>query len=251
MAVDEVALAEQRALLREILRIANGDLVELWALVEGQDRAVVFELLREGVPEIVDAYRVAAVDLGAAFYEGTQGLLAPSKFAAQAATPNFAQLESSLRWAVFNEGNTAVLSLVAGIVQKYVVDGFREYGIAAAGDVGQMWVRAAHPGACAFCRMLATRGLGGYGGYSSAESASVSGRSAGGTRKRKGRKNQDVGDAFHNNCMCVPVLYSEYEVPDYVWEWQELYFDARNAAGANTATYNVLAKMREISGHSH
>lgn len=252
MAVDEVALAEQRALLREILRLANSDLVALWRLAETQGPEVVFEWLREGVPEIVEAYRAAAVDLGAAFYEDAQGLLAAPEAAVRAAAVDRSQLESSLRWAVFNEGNAAVLSLVAGIVQKHVVDGFRDYGMAAADGVGGVWVRAAHPGACNFCRMLATRGLDGYGGYSSAESAGVAGKSAGGVRKRgKGRKNQAAGDAFHNNCMCVPVLASEYEPPEYVYEWQELYYEARAAAGPNTSPYRILSKMREISGHNH
>lgn len=249
MPVGEEALVEHRALLREILRMANGDLMALWRLAETQDREVLFSWLRDGVPEIVEAYRSAAVDVGVMFYE-PQGLVPDHRLAASAAAVNREQLEASLRWALFDESNKMPLSLVAGIIQKHVVDGARDYGIMSAESYGQMWMRAAHPGACNFCRLLATRGLGGSGGYTSAETAVKAGRS-GRVRTRNGRSNQLPGDAFHENCMCVPVLAGEYTPPGYVLEWEQDYFKARKEIGGASDPYAILSQMRKISGHSH
>lgn len=249
MSLREDALREHRALLREILRMANGDLMALWRLAEAQDRERLFSWLQAGVPEIVEAYRTAAVDVGAVFYE-TQGLVPDRSLVSAAAAVNREQLESSLRWAVFDERNKAALSIVAGIIQKHVVDGSRDYGIAAADASGHVWMRAAHSGACNFCRLLATRGLGEDGGYTSKQTAVEAGR-AGRVRSRQGHQNQAQGDSFHDNCMCVPVLKSEYEPPSYVYDWEQDYLDAYGEVGPGAGVYAVLSKMREISGHKH
>lgn len=230
--------------------MANGDLMALWRLADSEDRQVVFDWLQAGVPEIVEAYRAAAVDVGVEFYDQTQGLSASPQVVQAATTVNQQQLETSLRWAVFDQRNQAVLSIVAGIVQKHIVDGSRNYGIAAATEAGEVWVRAAHAGACNFCRLLATRGLDDTDGYTSAETA-VSVGHAGRIRKHDGRKNQPKGSSFHDNCMCVPVLRSKYSPPNYVLEWEKDYRQATSELGDGIDLYSVLSEMRQISGHKH
>ncbi|MDK8794231.1 hypothetical protein QP968_00695 [Corynebacterium sp. MSK041] len=252
MTVSEVELRQHRDLLRELLRMANGDLLALLNIAQSSDPAVLVDLLLSGVPEIVDVYRAAAVDVGAVFYAETQGLQMSRSVAATASSTNVEQLERSLRWAVFGAELDGVVGRVAGILQKHVVDGSRAAGALMASEVGQQWVRAAHPGACQFCRLLATRGLDGKGGYSSKETASLAGMSVHGVRKpKKGHRNAPKGSKFHENCMCVPVLAGSYTPPDYVLEWEQDYFKAYEAVGGASDQYAILAKMREISGHNH
>lgn len=252
MAVTEADLREHRDLLREILRMANGDLLALFHLAQSQDPEVLSDWLLAGVPEIVAAYRAAAVDVGSVFYAETQGLQLGRDVAAVAAAANVEQLERSLRWAVFAAEIEGVVGRVAGVVQKHVVDGSRAAGALMVEEAGEQWVRAAHPGACQFCRLLATRGLDGKGGFSSEEAASLAGMSSRGARKpKKGHKNAPKGGSFHENCMCVPVLSGAYTPPDYVLEWEQDYFEAYEAVGGASDQYAILAKMREISGHNH
>lgn len=252
MTVTEAELDEHRALLREILRLANGDLLALYQLVQMQDPAVQADWLLQGVPEIVAAYRAAAVDVGSVFYAETQGLKLGRDMAAAAAAVNVGVLEQSLRWAIFAADPAGVVGRLAGVVQRHVVDGSREAGMLTAAETRQMWVRAAHPGACQFCRLLATRGLDGVGGYTSKETATFAGMSKRGLRKpKKGHRNAPKGGSFHDNCMCVPVLADAYTPPDYVLEWERDYFDALDELGTATDQYAVLAQMRKISGHNH
>lgn len=252
MTVTEAELDEHRALLREILRMANGDLLALYQLVQAQDPAVQAQWLLEGVPEIVAAYRAAAVDVGAVFYAETQGLKLGRDVARSASAVNADVLEESLRWAIFAADPAGIIGRLAGVVQRHVVDGSREAGMLTAASTRQMWVRAAHPGACQFCRLLATRGLDGVGGYSSKETATFAGMSKRGLRKpKKGHKNAPKGGSFHDNCMCVPVLADAYTPPDYVLEWERDYFEAYQEVGGATNQYAILAEMRKISGHNH
>lgn len=252
MTVTEVDLQEHRDLLREILRMANGDLLALFHLAQSQEPEVLANWLLAGVPEIVAAYRAAAVDVGAVFYAETQGLQLGRDVAAVAASTNVEQLERSLRWAVFATELEGVVGRVAGVVQKHVMDGSRAAGALMVEDAGEQWVRAAHPGACQFCRLLATRGLDGEGGFSSEATARLAGMSGRGVRKpKKGHTRRAKGDEFHDNCMCVPVLAGAYTPPDYVLDWEQDYFKAYQEVGGASDQYAILAKMREISGHNH
>lgn len=252
MTVTEAEIAEHRALLQEILRMANGDLLALYQLVQMQDPDVQADWLLDGVPEIVAAYRAAAVDVGSVFYAETQGLKLERDMATAAAAVNVGVLEQSLRWAIFAADPAGIIGRLAGVVQRHVVDGSRETGMLTAAATKQAWVRAAHPGACQFCRLLATRGLDGVGGYTSKETATFAGMSARGARKpKKGHKNAPKGGSFHDNCMCVPVLAEAYTPPDYVLEWERDYFAALDELGTATDQYAVLAEMRKTSGHNH
>lgn len=240
--IDEAVMVDYRMLLREINRLAQSDLVALWSLLEGADRDLIFRGLQEGVPEIVSMYRQMAVDISTEFYD-MQGLSVSQDDIAFSGEVNAEQLEESLRWSVYAE-SSGVLGLAGGIVQHHVLDGARVLGATGIASSGKRWVRAAHPSACAFCRMLATRGLDGRGGYSSKDAGSfvASGRKA---------SKRPTGAKFHDHCMCVPVLADAYTPPDYVSQWEQDYFAAVDAAGGAHNVSAVLSQMRTISGHSH
>lgn len=241
----EDIMVEYRRLLREINRLAQTDLVGLWSLLDQGDKDLLFRGLQEGVPEIVAAYRSLAADVSTDFY-ALQNLQPSRTAVVQASALNMEQLEESLRWAVYST-SPEILGLVSGIVQKQVVDGSRAVGMRSLADSGRRWVRAAHPSACAFCRMLATRGLDGHGGYSSKAAASSVG---GGARRAKKGRARPVGGKFHANCMCVPVLADAYQIPDYVSEWEQEYKDAFTAAGGGN-TKAILSEMRALSSSRH
>lgn len=231
MALSSEDLNEFWLLLNEINRLAQQDLVALWRLLDSLPRGEAWDLLRSGVPEIVQLYRGMSVETAMLFYEETQGLAATSTGVASASRVPPGQLESSLRWAFFAPQNVEVLGLIGGIVQKNVTDGARQYALESFDNARSGWYRAARPGACNFCRMLATRSATGSPSYGTAEAAGLTGQ-------------------FHPNCMCVPVLESEYSPPDYVKDWADVYFEASKNAGSSDHRV-ILSEMRKISGHSH
>ncbi|WP_211438930.1 hypothetical protein [Corynebacterium glutamicum] len=246
---------EYRGILTEINRLAQRDLVALWQHFSDRSKDEFFAAMRDGVPEVVALYRAMAADTAGLFFDETQGLGLDLVAQSDVLVPNYEQLERNLRWAYYGAQSTNVLSLVGGIVQKHVINGARDYGITSMGS--QTWVRDARPGACTFCRLLATRGMTNpvtgrsTVGFSSAGAASVK---AGGDRTRAakaGRVAQAAGDAFHENCMCIPVLQSEYEPPAHVEGWLDDYNKAYGSVGGASDLSAILSEMRRISGHAH
>jgi hypothetical protein len=130
-------------------------------------------------------------------------------------------------------GGASPRDRLAGAAQKWVYDASRDTVVENADAEGVTWARHAQPGACAFCRLLATR----EDVYHSAKSATtVIGRAGGARGTRK------MGDKYHDFCRCkaVPVRAGTVYVPDaYVADWAQEYEDA-----AGGPIKKVLAKMR-------
>lgn len=253
LTVDQTS--DYRAILAEVNRLAQYDLVALWRYFSDRSRDEFFAALRDGVPEVVALYRAMATETAGLFYEETQGVEFQPALQTQALVPNYEQLERNLRWAYYGAETANALSLVSGIVQKHVVDGSRDYAIEVMG--AQTWVRDARPGACTFCRLLATRGVVNQAtgrmtaGFSSEDAAAVKGGSGRTRSAKSGRSSRPIGEAFHENCMCLPVLQDEYEVPAYVEGWLDEYNQAYENIGDARDLSAILAEMRKISGHSH
>lgn len=243
MPVTAARAEEYRALLGEASRMAQEDLVALWRRLEHLDPQSLYAALRDGVPEVVGAYRAMTADTALVFYEETQGLAFDAAEARAAGMVNRAQLDASLRWAIYS-GGADVLGKIAGVVQKHVIDGSRQYALSGFQKQGGLWVRSARPQACEFCRMLATRAVtregAGWGPYVSAAGAAVVGAG-----KSKQGKSQPTGTEFHDHCMCIPVLASEYEPPSYVERWAGEYYSAVDEVG-NAFDYKaILSVMRK------
>ena len=245
MAVGENELSEYWALLREIEQLAFTDLNSLLRQLDGEEQAALWAGLRAGVPEIVNLYRSTAADTAMLFYENTQGLAFDREAALAASAVNAAQLEKQLRWAVFAAQSGSMGGNLAAVVQKQVLDGSRHYAMSGFVSAGSGWYRAAQPGACAFCRMLATRSATEWGPYGSAAAGVFIGQG------RHSRSTAPPETKFHKNCHCIPVLASEYEVPEHVNEWTEEYYKATEAVGNASDTKLILSEMRRTSGHSH
>lgn len=241
VALDSFALEEYRGLLGEINRLAQEDLVALWRSLEHLDRDQLWSSLRAGVPEIVELYRATAADTAMLFYSDTQDISFSSADGLAASAVNRQQVEASLRWALFSPQNAEPLALIAGMVQRHVVNGSREYGLSGFSNAGSGWYRAARSGACEFCRMLATRAANEWGPYSSAEAAVTVGK---GNTSAGGR--QPAGTTFHDNCMCIPVKAEAYQVPDYVEKWSADYYKATGIVGNAFDYKSILSEMRKI-----
>lgn len=103
--------------------------------------------------------------------------------------PVLEQVDSSGRWAVYgveDDFGGAVLDRLQGSMTRLVLQPYRETILNVSRDVGQRTrtavARVPDAGACAFCRMLASRGA----VYGSAEKAQAT----------------KDGKRFHDNCRC-------------------------------------------------
>ena len=238
MALSNDQLEDYRDLLAEVNALAQDDLLALWRAYSHLDPEGLFDALRRGVPEVIALHRAVAADTATLFYAETQGLDFSSADLYKASAINAKQIEENLRWAIFSPGNSATLGLVSGIVQKHVVDGSRHFALEGFRSGGAGWYRAARPGACEFCRMLATRAATEWGPYASADAAVTVGM--GPTSRSDGA--MPKGSTFHKNCMCIPVKASEYEVPERVNEWAEEYYAAVEIVG-NAFDYRAILSV--------
>ncbi|NEW49343.1 hypothetical protein GV792_04705 [Nocardia cyriacigeorgica] len=133
-------------------------------------------------------------------------------------------------------GPGSPIARLVGAAARHIQNGARDTITDNADEEGVRWARHAAPDACAFCRMLATRGA----VYLSRENAAqVVGR------RGRTRGNQSLEDAYHDNCHCLPMPDrpdSPYEPPEYVDGWIDEYEQASAATDGSTAA--ILREMR-------
>lgn len=252
-------------------------------------------LLKASFPQIILPHAQAAAAITAQWYDELQP---NSKFAAQPVInlPQ-ARLDGTLNWAIYApKGYTTpadfpdltdeeyenfvpqpiaptsddILSRLAGSAKRMVYDGSRDTVTTNAQQQGIRWARVAQPGACAFCRMLATKTgstralYTGRGVQVDPDTGdyylTVAGRSPSltrGDRKMRAagvastdellarrvaqdaigtqRGPQEIGEKYHDHCRCtaVPVPDGEaYVAPDYTDQWAQDYQDAVQATKA-------------------
>lgn len=130
-----------------------------------------------------------------------------------------------------------VIERLSGATQRYVTTVARDTITENAEREGVRWARHAKPDACAFCRLLATRGP----DYLTKESAQfVVGQNG---RTRGDRK---IGELYHDDCGCIPVPVrggDSYEPPAYVSRWTTQYNDAYDAGEGDFRS--ILRAMRQ------
>lgn len=213
------------------------------------DPARVRDALLEFVPDLVTAYGDTAAVLAADFYDMLRDVPpSAASFSAVAARPvPFEQAAASTRWGVgplfaAEPDPAGALSLLEGAVQRLTLAPARDTVFESA------WADSVTTGVarvprglntCTFCKMIASRGP----VYRSEVSASMvvgrgslrTGYDAAGKRLPgrigqgiKARGVRDIGQTFHDNCHCVPVVirsdsdYPEgYNPDDYYRAWQE------------------------------
>lgn len=280
--------SEQQAAYAALSKLSARDLAVLWAKLNLGKPKTLADPLTEILDALTAKYGTAAASLAADWYdEARDAAGAAGRFTAITAPPPDADRLGALsRWGVAplfgaTPDGALALSLITGGLQRLVTGmGRQTTETSVLADPGQpMYARHASANACAFCRMLATRGA----AYTSAQNAGrVTGESLGGKDYRKihrfdrygytlsresilqgyqqrtiaagGRKGratkQDIGDKYHDHCHCVPVAVwpgQTYSPPSYVDGWDDDYIAATKAVGSSDVSA-VLSKMREISG---
>lgn len=241
------------------------------------------DLLKQAVPQIVLPYAQGAAQVTAQWYQDVQPAtdftatpvvdipaeridktvdwaahapttIEPSKpAAAEAPAPPEAAHPSGLLvptepqepkyGLVWRDDPDVTLSRLAGSASRMINDASRDTVTTNAAKQGIKYARYASANACAFCRVMATRGP----EFNSAQSAI---RVVGMYGRPRGTR--QLGEKWHDHCRCVAVPVPEgqtYEPPDYVQQWQKDYEAAYDAVPDGTPYKQVLsmvlAHMRE------
>ncbi|AWT42561.1 MULTISPECIES: hypothetical protein [Streptomyces] len=197
--------------------------------MRGLRRLLVASRLQASVPDwlaavrsLVDQYGAAAASLAANAFEDQRDAAGIRRRAVvrTAGTPPEDKVEASLRWAlkdIWDGGDLEAAHRKAeGVAQKLVLDQGRETLRQAVRQDREAvaYARAAALGACAFCKLMASRGA-------VYKNAGTAGRDA---------DERFSGDAsvvkFHDNCHCtiVPVFRGQqFRLSPHAAEWDRLY----------------------------
>lgn len=224
---------EHRGVIAGLIALALRDLTAFWRALNTADAQVAAEAVRGFVAEVGPAYSFAAGGAAADWYDELREEAAPRgrPYRAEVAPPPAPErLDALARWGVSplfsGDPNSAeALSRLAGGLQRVVADGSRStIGRSTARDpANARYARHASGTACAFCRMLATRGAVYY--------------------------QNTAGFKSHDHCHCTAVPSwpdAPFQEAPYVAEWRDAYLAARAEAGG--ATKPILAAMRRSMG---
>ena len=147
-----VSAAERRFIMAQLGQRAKEDMIRLWDAAGRFDDIDFANFVVDAFPDLANGAHQLAAEVSATLFE--------EDFPAITAVPAPAlpqdQLRSSAQWALGADGTDA-LTRLGGTLQRAVFDGDRQTTVWNAEANGMRWIRQAQPGACAFCRLLATR----------------------------------------------------------------------------------------------
>ena len=149
-----------RAEIAELVRLAAGDLDEVWRLAT--DQGIAAEALMDVLPDLIDTYGLAAGALAAEWYDGVreaQGV--GGRFTAIQADIPDSGARQLVQWAAGTASDlTAMQALILGGTQRRIANHARQtiMGSSYADPQAAGWMRVARVGGCRFCQMLASRG---------------------------------------------------------------------------------------------
>lgn len=230
-----LAVPEFRRALVKLGDALDSDVVKLVAALATQDTAGALALVTDAYPELVTPYLAEAGDLSATWYEDQ----APDVdyLAEPAELPTVEQLAANGRYALTTSKPASVL---AGAGRRQLFKAHRDTILSNAEREGVAWVREARPGACGFCRMLATRvlteGFGGAPGtYLTEDSANANPHT------------EDAEGHDHCRCVSVPIRGGHpYTVPAYVAGWLDDYEAvSRDKSGRLLSLWQIAAAMEQ------
>lgn len=207
-----LGVPEFRRALVKLGDALDSDVVKLVGALATQDTAGALALITDAYPELVTPYLAAAGDLSATWYEDQ----APDVdfLAEPAELPSIEQLAANGRYALTTSKPASVLS---GAAKRQLFKTHRDTILENAEREGVTWVREARPGACGFCRMLATRVL--TEGFGGAPGLYLSEDTANATPHTEDAEGHD-----HCRCVSVPIRAGQpYRVPAYVSGWLDDY----------------------------
>lgn len=211
------------------------------------------EFITEAWPELLRPYIDAAGELTTEWYDGqpsTNTVFVPQP----ADPPPDEQLAVGGRWAIGQDNPNDTLGSVG---ERAVFNASRDTVLDnVVREDGARWTREARPGACNFCKLLATQGAV-Y--WTETSALTVVGRTVGrkglvpGSSKIGGedggfgkkRGTRDYGESYHDDCRCIAVPIrpgDTYTAPDYAQSWTSDYRDAVDAAEKQLANQGADRK---------
>lgn len=263
--------AEQQRILAGLADLSVRELRSVWAKLDLGRPDLLADPLSQILAALIEKYGSAAASLAADWFdEARDDAGAVGSFTAlPALPPDTERVEALSRWGIgplfgVDPNVAAALGLLAGGLQREVFKMPRATteGSATLDPAGPTFARHASANACAFCRMLATRGA----AYTSAEAAvrvvgrgtdvstnvgRTRGRQALGVRTRGTRK---LGDKYHDWCRCTSIAVwpgQEYDEAPYVQQWREQYAASLDTSKGDHGAVDVkktLANWRDEFG---
>lgn len=195
------------------------------------------DMLRQLVRETIDAYGLSVTDATMAWLEEQEDYMKMRPVAWEPKQVDIDQVEARMAHdfgPLFLEDNgyTKTVKNVGFIVADELYGRQRKTTELTAWNGHGSWARVAHPGACAFCLMLASRGF----AYTRRETA---GGGYGGAH-------------YHDHCRCLLVCrkHGKVELPESTIRAQKIYAEAKKQS-SNTKPETILPAMRKAGNLAH
>lgn len=235
MSSASTAASEQQAAQVGLLAVMLRDLAKIWPLLKPGSLNGSLPRWISAVHAVIARYAPMAATLAADHYDAVRvAARAPGRYTVSPAdAPSEDQVDTVMRWATSGlwDRDTATLAarvsaadqragasaskLLADVARQTVTDAVHD------DDAAVGWARVARPGACAFCRLLTTRG----GVYTS----------------------QTVKFRAHDGCSCTaePVFRGErWEPAAHVRAWQAQYKRAAAMSGNTAKNFRRIVEGR-------
>ncbi|ERS57576.1 hypothetical protein HMPREF1261_02249 [Corynebacterium sp. KPL1818] len=250
--------------LTQVNAMAMRDLISIVNRAQEMDPWAGRAYLTDAFEALVNTYGGVAGDLTATWWD--EIMADDIYFARPADMPTYDQLRTEVAWgtALNANGRRDVLSRMALLTQKHIFGAHRDTVDLNALNTKTGYARMAQPDACAFCRMLASRGAV-YGSESAAlyvGAATVrkhySDGHDRGYRLKQGRVRgvQAAGSKYHDHCRCVAAPIPKHidaNAPSYIDKFDDEYRKAISALDKiNPDKPHSLAevtKMMREQGH--
>lgn len=149
-----VSAAERRFIMAQLGQRAKEDMIRLWDAAGRLEDIDFATYVADAFPDLANGAHQLAAEVSATLFEDDFPAITTPAVTAPALPEE--KLKSSAVWALGADGDKA-LDRLGGTLQRAVFDGSRQTTVWNADINGMRWIRVAEPGACAFCRMLATR----------------------------------------------------------------------------------------------
>lgn len=201
--------AQQQAAQIGLVGLLTDNLTQLWPALDLKRLPQSLTQLKAAVAALVQQYGMASASLAADFYD-TQRAAADvtGRFTVTPSEPaSVQQVDQVIGWATKGLWSqtpdvSAAQTLVTGAVDKMVIDTGRQTIVDAVhrDTEARGWARVTRPGACSFCRLLATRGA---------------------VYKTKASGGFQAHD--HDHCFVEPLFGGSYEMAAHVRADEALY----------------------------
>lgn len=264
MTVTAAKQAEQQAAQNAVIALAVSEWIDQIAEFQSLSPKQAAEFAREVLADLVAVYGDEAGSVARDWYDELRddfqtesGIILPPYTALLADPWEADDVQGQLTWALaplfletgpnFEQAEQRIDGKLSWLIGEMGRD---TIATSARNDpVGTKYARHAREDACAFCRLMATRGA----EYLTEESAlfvvgEIDPRTF--EVKRPPRGPRAEGEKYHDDCRCVavPVFPGDtLDTPDYAAGWFDDYSAARKASGSKELR-PILSKMRELTG---